>query len=840
MKLSADWIRDFVEISVDDRRLAEDLTNVGIGVEGIIGTGADTVFEVEIGTNRPDAMNHYGVSREAAAVYGVELKALAAFGSSAAAEAADSRGADDAALKRRSSTVALAARGSELPLLAKEARSGAPQTEHPPKTQQAAGFPITVEEPGLCPRFSARVIRGTRIVASPRKIAHRLALLDQRAISNAVDATNYVLWEMGKPTHVFDMDLLEGGRIVVRKARDGETLRTLDGVERKLSSEDLVVCDARKPVGLAGVMGGYDTMITEKTRNIVIESAWWDPGIVRRMSRRHGIHTDASHRFERGADFESTVVSCDLVARMILESGGGGLVGDVVDVVSRPMDQAPVVLRLSEVRRILGEGLDSGEIFQLLKRLGFTLVPEGQGGTQDEAQFRVHIPSWRLDVEREIDVIEEIARLHGYDKFENTLPAYSGAVVELPHAAMDAAFRARALALGYNEAMSLTFISHADAERFESCASFPSAAKAAAPLATGERSAEALRHPKSGSASAAKAAGKSAEMARLKSGPSRSVAGSELGASGFESGASRFAGGSGSGAFRSAAGLEAGASQLMRVLELENPLSEEASVMRTSLAPGMLDMLAWNLNRDVAEARLFEMGSVYGVADGSEDAHVEPRRACLGATAAAVRAALPVGNALDVSKDERAAAAEIFRGFKGDVENLLAAFSGEASYDRETAEYFHPGRSARVLVNGALVGQFGQIHPEVAAARKLRQDVFLAEFDLEALYGLGLRPVKFTPLGKYPAVERDFSFVFEDGIAFEKMRRAVVNLGIEELREFRPVEIFRGGTVAAAKYSVLLRVRFQSAERTLREDEVAQWSGKIVGALAGLGGAQRA
>ena len=611
--------------------------------------------------------------------------------------------------------------------------------------------------------------RGLVLQPLLKKIAHRLALLDQRAISNAVDATNYVLWEMGKPTHVFDMDLLEGGRIVVRKARDGETLKTLDGVERKLTSEDLVVCDAQKPVGLAGVMGGYDTMITEKTRNIVIESAWWDPGIVRKMARRHGLHTDASHRFERGADFESTVVSCDLVAKLILESGGGQLVGDVVDVVSQPMDQAPVVLRVSEVRRILGGNLEAGEIFQLLKRLGFTLIPEGQG----DAQFRVHIPSWRLDVEREIDVIEEIARLHGYDKFENTLPAYSGAVVELPHAAMDGAFRGRALALGYNEAVSLTFISHADAERFDAGGGFPSAAKAVK---------------------------EANDMARLKSGPSQ------------------------------------GNSQPLRVLELENPLSEEASVMRTSLAPRMLDMLAWNLNRDVAEVRLFEMGSVYGV---SSEGRVEPRRACLGATAAAVRAALPVGGALDVSKDEHAAAVEMFRGFKGDVENILSAFAGEVSYDRETADYFHPGRSARARVNGAVMAQFGQIRPEVGAARKLRQDVFLAEFDLEALYQIGLRPVRFAPLGKYPAVERDFSLVFGDEVSFEQMRKAVGNLDIAELREFRPVEIFRGGSIAAGKYSVLLRVRFQSGQRTLREDEVALWSGEIVAVLTRLGGVQR-
>jgi phenylalanyl-tRNA synthetase beta chain len=696
MKLSSNWIRDFVDLRVDDRGLAEDLTNVGIAVEGISGTGADTVFEMEIGTNRPDAMNHYGVAREAAAIYDLPLKPLSAIS----------------------------------PELSAKALPDKP-------------FSIAVEEPALCPRFSARVIRGTRIKPSPEKIAHRLQLLDQRPISNAVDATNYVLWEMGKPTHVFDMDLLEGGKIVVRMARDGERLKTLDGVERKLTSEDLVVCDARKPVGLAGVMGGYDTMITEKTRNIVIESAWWDPGIVRKMSRRHGLHTDASHRFERGADFESTVLSCDRVAQMILESGGGELVGDVVDAMSTRMDMAPVVLRVSEVRRILGGNLDRGQIFGLLKRLGFTLIPEGQ----DEAQFRVHIPSWRLDVEREIDVIEEVARLHGYDKFESRLPAYSGAVVELPQAGMDAMLRTRALALGYNEALSLTFISHADAERFSSSS-------------TG-----------------------------------------------------------------------------MRVLELENPLSEEASVMRTSLAPGMLDMLAWNLNRDVAEARLFEIGSIYGL---SEEGRAEPKRACLGATEPAVRAALPVGGALDVSKSEQAAAVEGFRGFKGDVENLLAPFAGEVSYDRETAEYFHPGRSARARMNGAVVAQFGQIHPEVAAARKLRRDVYLAEFDLEQLYQIGLRPVRFRPLGKYPVVERDFSFVFSDEVSFLEIRKAVEALGLTEMREFRPVEIFRGGSIAAGKYSVLLRVRFQSAERTLREDEVAQWSGRIVGSLVGLGGVQRA
>jgi phenylalanyl-tRNA synthetase beta chain len=688
LKLSPQWIREFVNPSVDDRKLADDLTAVGIAVEGIAGSGVDTVFEMEIGTNRPDAMNHYGVAREAAAIY-------------------------------------------DLPLQAIEPKLPAPTV---------ATFPITIEEPELCPRFSARAIRATQVKPSPEKIAHRLQLLDQRPISNAVDATNYVLLEMGKPTHVFDMDLLEGGRLIIRRARDGEKLKTLDGVERKLSSEDLVVADAKKAVGLAGVMGGFDTMITDKTKNILIESAWWDPGIVRKMSRRHGIHTDASHRFERGADFESTVLSCDLVAAMILDSGGGTLTGDVVDVVSRNMDQAPILLRLSEVRRILGGKLAVSEIFRILKKLGFMLIPEGQG----DAEFGVQIPSWRLDVEREIDLIEEIARLHGYDKFENTLPAYSGAVVELPSAAVDKAFRTRALALGYNEAVSLTFISHADAETFSSA----------------------------------------------------------------------------------------------KVLELENPLSEEASVMRTAMVPGMLDMLAWNLNRDLEDVRLFEMGRVYEMR-GEE--RMEPARACLGATLAAMKKWLPSGSVLDVSKGEQPVAAEAFRSFKGDVENLLSAFAqDEVSFDRETAEYLHPGRSARALVNGTAVAQFGQIANEVKVQRKLRQEVFVAEFDLEKLRALGLRTVKFASLAKYPAVERDFSFVFGDEVEFEAMRRAVMALGISSLREFNAVEIFRGGSIGAGKYSILLRAKLQSNEETLRDDQIAAWAAEIVRALQALGGTQRA
>jgi phenylalanyl-tRNA synthetase beta chain len=692
MKISPQWLRDFVDLDVNFHQLADDLTLAGIAVESVSGEGDDAIFEMDITTNRPDAMNHYGVARECSAIYDLPLKAI------------------DPQLP-----VASAAKAASSAAL-----SGA--TEVVP-------FPIDIAEPELCARFTGRVIRNVTIKPSPAKIVRRLGLLDQRGINNAVDATNYTLWEMGKPTHVFDLDLLEGGKIVVRRARDGETLKTLDGVERKLTSEDLVVADAKKPVGLAGTMGGFDTMITEKTRNILIESAWWDPVTVRKMSRRHGLHTDASHRFERGADYDSTLLSCNRVAELILQSAGGELVGAPVDVIARRLDLAPIALHVSEVRRILGEKLGAAEILRILRRLGFELIPE----PGEDLEFTVQVPSWRLDVEREIDVIEEIARLHGYDKFANTLPAYVGSVIELPDAEKDRKLRTSLLGLGYDEAISLTFISHADAEQFSA----------------------------------------------------------------------------------------------VPVIELANPLSEEASVMRTSMVPGMLNMLAYNLNRGSGNVRLFEAGNVFEAA-GEKTA--EFKRVCMGATGSALKASV-----------HQAARALSFFDLKGDVETLLSAFQhGGVAYKSEAAEYYHPGRSACAVIDGEVVAQLGQIHPEIAAGRKFKQGVFVAELYLDRLFKRGLRAVRYQVLPRYPAVERDFSFVFDDAIAFAKIARAVAGLGLSELRSFVPVEIFRGGAIPAGKYSLLLRATFQSGERTLLEGEVARWSAEIVKALESLGGTLRA
>jgi phenylalanyl-tRNA synthetase beta chain len=367
-------------------------------------------------------------------------------------------------------------------------------------------------------------------------------------------------------------------------------------------------------------------------------------------------------------------------------------------------------------------------VLRILRRLGFDLMPE----TGEEPAFTVQIPSWRLDVEREIDLIEEIARLHGYDKFANTLPPFAGAVVDSPDAKKDERVRSTLLALGYHEAISMTFISHEEVEQF-----------AAVP-----------------------------------------------------------------------------------VLELANPLSEEASVMRSSMVPGMLHLLAYNLNRGSDNVRLFESGHVF---ERAGDQAVELKRVCLGATGNAVPA--------EVYQPGRTLS---FFDMKGDVENLLRPFPGAAVYyDLPMPDYYHPARAARAVLDGTTVAQFGQIHPEIAAARKFRQDVFVAEVFLDRLYKHGLRQVRYTALPRYPGVRRDFSFVFDDSVEFEKLERAVARLGLAELTTFVPLEIFRGGTIPAGECSLLLRATFQSGERTLREDEVAEWSEQIVQALKGQGGKLR-
>jgi len=345
MKILTKWIQAYLPgLPVNDAQLAEDLTLRGVAVEGIcdLGSGDGSLYEMDITTNRVDAMNHYGVAREAAAIYGLTLPEL------------------------------------QFPL--------------PEAKPAAKPFPVKIEAEDACGRFTARVLRGITVANSQdwfkgAEVATYFDLLEQKQISNAVDATNFAWLAMGQPTHAFDLDKLEGG-IIVRRAHKGEKLKTLDGMERTLDPEDLVVADHAKALALAGVMGGWDTMITAETTNVLVEAAWFDPMAVRKTARRHGLHTDASHRFERGADFNACPVASAIVSSILL-ANGGSIEGDLVDVrvaalESRTANRKPVALALSEVRRTLGttideEGITAETVESVLAALGCELVSQRVG-----------------------------------------------------------------------------------------------------------------------------------------------------------------------------------------------------------------------------------------------------------------------------------------------------------------------------------------------------------------------------------------------------------------------------------------------------------------------------
>jgi phenylalanyl-tRNA synthetase beta chain len=739
MKILTKWLRAYLPgLPVDDAQLAEDLTLRGIAVEGVysLGAGNGSLFEMDITTNRVDAMNHYGVAREAAAIYGLALPAL------------------------------------EFPL--------------PEPRKAAKPFSLRIEAGDACGRFTARVLREIRIGDSRdwfagAEVAAYFSLLEQKQIANAVDATNFAWLAMGQPTHVFDLDKLEGG-IVVRRAREGERLKTLDGVERVLDPDDLVVADHVRPVALAGVMGGWDSMITPATRNVLVEAAWFEPMAVRRTARRHGLHTDASHRFERGADYNAAPVASALVSKILL-GNGGWLEGELVDVrvagfEARTANRKPVALKLSEIRRILGatvdaEGITAATVEGMLKALGCTLAELAERAklakkaefaekvelteraelakqrvsklasrqvdkpaAEADAAWLVTLPSWRLDLEREIDLIEEVARVYGYNRFANTLPAFGEGVRALPWAKSEAAVRRTLLAAGFNEAIGSTFCSAAEA---------------------------ALTAPQPG-----------------------------------------------------------------QVVPLGNPLSEEAGALRSSLVAGMLAMIAGNLNRDVSDVRLFEVGTVFS---GTTEKVEERPALAFGAVGT-----LPEQGAM------HAARSIDFHDVKGVVEQVLARFqTGAVTFDRVPAEgeaapgWLHPYRSARVAADGATVGWFGQLHPAEAAARKLKEPVLVGELYLDRLYKLPLREPAAQEISRYQPVRRDFSLILDESIAWETIDRAMAGLRIPELVEWRAREVFRDARLGAREYSLLLSATFQAKDRTLREEELQGFQARVVEAVDKVG-----
>jgi len=672
MKVLLEWLKDYVAAGSAEE-LARDLPLVGLNVEGIEAApnGAGTLVDFEITANRADLLSHYGIAREVSARTGKPLKAI-----------------------------------EPAPKEASALASGAAQVE--------------IAAPDLCHRYVALVFQNVRVQPSPDWLRRRLEACGLASINNIVDVTNYVLLELGHPTHAFDLDTLAEKKIIVRAPQAGEKLTTLDGVTRALKPHHLVIADARRPVALAGIMGGADTEISFQTRNVLLESAWFDPIITRRAAKELGLRTEASYRFERGMDVEAPLRAARRCAELFLELAGGELLAGALDVYPRRW-QAPVVrLRKSEILRVLGEPIPDDTIERILRALGFAAAPAGADAWQ------VTVPSWRRDVSREIDLIEELARHHGYDKFTPRLPAARQAVVLRPRAAAESALRRTLEAQGCDEAVCFSPVDPADAENF---------------LTPGE------------------------ELARLR-----------------------------------------------------NPLSEEVSVLRPSGLVSLVETLAWNVNRGQRHARFYETGKAYSVRGGK----FRERRVLTIAGTGLLR---------EKSAHEAEQPFDFFA-LKGLVEAALELFAlPPMEFESCDAVWFHPAERAAVRAGQQPLGALGRLAPALAAHFKLRQDAYLAELDLEALYAAGLRPPAYRPLSRYPAVERDFSLLLDDGVRFGQVRAAIEGLKIAELVSVGAVDRFRGGALPKNKYSLLVRVTFQSAEQTLTDEQIRGASERIVKAL---------
>lgn len=664
MRILLSWLEDFVEIPESPQELADALTMAGMAVDGVEEQDGETLLDLDITSNRPDVMNHFGMAREIAAIYRRQLKT--------------------------------------------------PKIEFPEDERPASDYcAIEIADPDLCPRYVGRVLLGVEIKPSPAWIRRRLELCGIRSINNLADLTNYVLLELGHPTHAFDLDTLGGKKVIVRRAVDGEELRTLDGLGRTLYRSHLVIADAYKPVALAGVMGGLETEISDNTTNVLIEAAWFQPGSIRKTSRQFTLHTEASHRFERGADIKAAIWAADRIAGLLGQISPGVVLKGRIDAYPVEYERPAITLRRNRVGRLLGVDVPDAEIVEILERLGFEPQPTEEGWTTPA-------PSHRLDVEREVDLIEEVGRVHGFAKIESTLPAVGAAAPQQPFEAEEAAARETVRALGYDEMAGYAFIAEKEALRFS---------------------------------------------------PTPPV-------------------------------------------KLRNPISELMSVMRTSTVPTMLDAVAHNIRHGQETLRLAEFGRVY---QGGHESYEEPNILTLAATGFA-----RLGDLQEQPKPFS------FFDLKSDALAILGRYDLAPLEidDRDVPPYLIPGRSARVLSDHNVVATVGEVDSEYTDDRKVRQPVFVAEFQLDKLYHVGLRRPQYRAVPKVPAVERDFSLLAPEGVPFAEIRNAIGR--IDYLTSLEPVEVFRGERVQKGYYALLLRAVWQRENQSFTDEEINGYCATIV------------
>lgn len=660
----------------------------------------DTVLELSITPNRPDCLSILGVAREIGAITGKPL----------------TKGTLDCL------------------------------EADPPIAEMTS---VTIQAPELCPRYTARLILGVKVGPSPLWLQKKLRAIGLRPINNVVDVTNYVLFELGQPLHAFDFDFLEERRILVRRANLGESFMGLDGVTRSLDPEMLVIADSNKAVALGGVIGGWSSQVTLETRNILLESAYFDPRSIRRTSRRLGLQTEASYRFERGTDPEGVVLALDRAADLIRQLAGGKLARGVIDCYERPIPRREIALRLTRLNKVMGIEISSEEAASILRRLELevseTLV--GQASSLSNRQdagstLKAEVPGFRHDLTREIDLIEEVARHYGYHRIPSTLPSGSpplpppwagglGGAKPGKEQALERWVRGWMQGYGVSEVITYSFIS--------------------------EEALEGLKVPES--------------------------------------------------------------HPFRRALILRNPLSQEWKILRNTLLPGLLQVIALNLKRKVRGLRIFEMGRVFWPLPGKE--LPQEKRRLAGATTGNTASPL-----WDKNKEEG------FFILKGVLEGLFQELHLPSRNFRPSSEpYLHPYRSAQIEIEGQILGHLGELHPAVAAAFGLTRRVYVFEIDYDRIALLSKREVTFVPLPKHPAVYRDLAVVVENQVTCQQVEETILRTGSPILRQAKVFDVYAGDPIPSGKKSLAYSLTFQAEDRTLTYEEVHEIYEEIVTAL---------
>jgi phenylalanyl-tRNA synthetase beta chain len=680
MKISTEWLQEYLDIKESPQKLKDDLSMIGLLVEAIEEGQEGAVLEVEVTSNRPDCLSHIGIARELSALYARPLRH--------------------------------------------------PESAMNPGVEPGrVPFEIEIKDPELCPRYSAIVFDGIRVAESPRWMQKRLEAAGMRPLNNVVDITNYVLLEMGHPLHAFDYDILRRGKIVVARAKKGQKMRTLDGVERTLDEEMLLINDGEGPVALAGVMGGMESEISASTSRVLLESAYFKPESIRRTSKRLGLSTESSYRFERGADWDNTVKAIARVCRLFEQLDCGKVAGSLRDAYPGKKEPVCIPLRRERALRLVGAPLEKEFIESTLRKLNFRLRETG------DDSWEVTCPTYRADMELEADLIEELARFFGYQNIPTTLPPSRSVGQYSPIYKLENTLRETLIGLGFSEAINLSFADEADAGDFP-------------PGADGRAA-------------------------------------------------------------------------------IRNPLTEDTRYMRTALAPGLVRSVKRNLNVDRRFVRLFEIGKVYR--KGSDG--IPSERNILGIVG--------TGGYTDQNWKQQNAGFDFYH-LKGVVEALLRSVRiGNWGFEPADFIAWLGGQDAAVLkIGGEEAGVLGSLSADLEEKYKLRQPVFLAEIEFEALARRAFEPVNFTSLPKYPSSERDLSIVVDRDLAYGRIRDSVKDLGIAELAKIELMDVYEGKNIPEGKVSLTVRLSFLDREKTLTVDRVQNFIDTILSSLRKTYGAE--